>query len=99
MGFENQEEEMVRRIMVSELPINTRKWRKYAQYVLRNPQLTEEQKLKKEEQQKRIQVGEKIPDGELIVDPEPFEERVVKVEELEFEGASYEEFLLSLIDY
>ena len=43
--------------------------------------------------------GEAIPDSELIREPEPYEDRIVKVDEFENEGASLEEFLLSLIDY
>jgi hypothetical protein len=33
---------MLRKVMLSELPINTRKWRKYAQYVLNYPKLSEQ---------------------------------------------------------
>ena len=99
MNFENAEEEAFKRVMISELPLNTRKWRKYAQFVIRRPQLTEELKIKREEQEKRIKLGEIIPDSELIRDPEPYEERVVRFEEFETEGQSLEEFLLQLIDF
>lgn len=61
---------------------------------MRRPQLTEELKVKKEEQEKRIKLGEIIPESELIRDPEPYEEKVVKFEEFESEGQSLEEFLL-----
>lgn len=44
-------------------------------------------------------MGEKIPESELIVDPEPFEERMIKVGEFEKEGQAFEEFLLNLVDY
>ncbi len=44
-------------------------------------------------------LGEKIPESELIKEPENYEEKVIKVDEFETEGASLEEFLLSLIDY
>lgn len=35
----------------------------------------------------------------MIREPEPYEEKVIKADEFELEGASFEEFLLSLIDY
>ena len=69
--------------MISELPLNTRKWRKYTQYVIRKPQLTEELKVKKEEQEKRMALGEKIQEQDLIKEPEPYEERITKFEEFE----------------
>jgi hypothetical protein len=31
-------------------------------------------------------LGEKIPENELIRDPEPYEDKIVKVEEFEKEG-------------
>ena len=100
LGFEYSEDEgAVRRAMISELPANTRKWRKYTQYQIKRPELTEEQKVKKEEQERKIAAGEVIPESELILNPEPYEEKIVKVEEFESEGGSLEEFLLSLIDY
>lgn len=52
-----------------------------------------------EDQQKKIAAGETIPEAELVREPEPYEERLVKVEEFESEGGSLEECLLSLIDY
>ena len=55
--------------------------------------------MKFEDQQRRINLGEFIPEAELVREPEPVEDRIVKVEEYEQEGAGLEEFLLSLIDY
>ncbi len=52
---------MLRRVMLSELPINSRKWRKYAHYVIKRPELTEEEKVKMEEQKTKIAAGEEIP--------------------------------------
>ena len=46
-----------------------------------------------------MSLGERIPEQDLIREPEAYEERVVKVEEFEVEGGAFEEFLLSLIDY
>jgi len=43
--------------------------------------------------------GEFITEADKIREPEAFDERLVKVEEFENEGAGIEEFLLSLIDY
>jgi len=40
---------MLRRAMISELPITSRKWRRYAQYVVQTPQLTVEEREKREE--------------------------------------------------
>lgn len=99
LGFENAEEESLKRAMISELPANARRWRKYVQFHVKRPELPEDQRLKKEDQDRRIAAGEVIPEGELIREPEPFEERIVKVDEFESEGSSLEEFLLSLIDY
>lgn len=90
---------MLRRAMISELPIASRKWRRYAQYVIQKPSLTDEEKEKQEEQQKRIELGEEIPEDELIKDPEPYEERLEKLDEFEDEGHALEEFLLSLMDF
>ena len=39
--------------------------------------------LKKEEQEKRIELGEEIPEEELIKEPEPYEERLYKLDEFE----------------
>lgn len=41
---------------------------------------------KKEEQQKRMELGEEIAADELIKDPEPYEERLYKLDEFEEEG-------------
>lgn len=46
-----------------------------------------------------MQLGELIPDHDLIKDPEPYEEKLIKVAEFENEGKAYEELLLSLVDY
>lgn len=99
LGYETSEDQMLRRAMISELPIASRKWRRYAQYVVQRPQLTEEEKEKQEEQQKRVELGEEIPAEELIKDPEPYEERLYKLDEFEDEGHALEEFLLSLMDF
>ena len=85
--------------MLSELPINSRKWRKYATYLIRQPELTEEEQALKEAQQLKIQNKEEVPEAELIKDPEAVEEKHLKNAEFEPEGASFEEFLLSLGDY
>ena len=44
-------------------------------------------------------LGEQIPEADLIRDPEPYEEKIIKFEEFEVEGPAFEEFLLQLIDY
>ena len=54
---------------------------------------------KKEEQEKRIELGETVPEEELIKEPEPYEERLYKLDEFEEEGKALEEFLLSLMEY
>ena len=46
-----------------------------------------------------MQLGEQIPEQDLIRDPEPYEEKVVRFEEFEVEGPAFEEYLLQLIDY
>ena len=85
--------------MISELPISSRKWRRYAQYVVQTPALSDEEKEKREEQQKRIELGEEILEDELIKEPEPYEERLEKLDEFEDVGHALEEFLLSLVDF
>ena len=79
LGFQTNEEQMLRRVMLSELPINTRKWRKYAQYVIKYPELSEADKTALEEQKIRLENGEVIPEEELIKEPEPIEEKHLKV--------------------
>jgi len=99
LGFESSEDKMLRRAMISELPIASRKWRRYAQYVVQRPQLAEDEREKLEEQQKRIELGEAIPEEDLIREPEAYEERLYKLDEFEDEGHALEEFLLSLMDF
>jgi hypothetical protein len=41
LSFQTNEEPLLKKVMLSELPINTRKWRKYSQYVLNHPKLSE----------------------------------------------------------
>lgn len=67
--------------------------------MINRPRLTEEELEKKEEQEKRIELGETIPEEELIKEPEPYEERLYKLDEFEEEGKALEEFLLSLMEY
>jgi hypothetical protein len=99
LGFETSEDKMLRRAMISELPIASRKWRKYAQYVQVRPELTPEEREKQEEQQKRAELGAEIPESELIREPEAYEERLFKLDEFEDEGHALEEFMLSLMDF
>jgi hypothetical protein len=37
MGFETSEDDIFKKAMISELPINSRKWRKYVQHLVRRP--------------------------------------------------------------
>ena len=67
--------------------------------MINRPRLTEEELEKKEEQEKRIELGETVPEEELIKEPEPYEERLYKLDEFEEEGKALEEFLLSLMEY
>ena len=99
LGFETSEDKMLRRAMISELPINSRKWRKYVQYVVQRPPLTDDEREKLEEQQKRLEQGAEIPEEELIKEPEPYEEQLAKLDEFEEEGKALEEFMISLIDF
>lgn len=85
--------------MLSELPINSRKWRKFATYKIKTPELTEEELALKEQQQLKLQNKEEVPEDQLVKDPEPFEEKHLQIKEFEPEGGSFEEFLLSLGDY
>lgn len=85
--------------MLSELPINTRKWRKYSQYIVVNPQLDEETKIKQAIQRDKLSRGEQIAEVDLIRDPEPYEEKHYKFSEFEAEGSALEEFLMTLGDY
>ena len=49
---------MIRRVMLSELPMNTRKCRKFAQYIMIKPELTEDDKIQQQEQKIRLEKGE-----------------------------------------
>ena len=62
LGFQTNEEQMLRRVMLSELPINSRKWRKYATYKIKHPELTEEEKTLQEQQQAKLKNGEEVPE-------------------------------------
>lgn len=42
LSFQTNEEPLLKKVMLSELPINTRKWRKFSQYVLQYPKLNEQ---------------------------------------------------------
>lgn len=66
---------MLRRVMLSELPINSRKWRKYATYIVKTPQLTEEEQTLMEQQKVKLAANEEIPEDQLVKEPEPTEEK------------------------
>jgi len=48
-SLQTNEESMLRRVMLSELPLNSRKWRKYSQFVIQKPELSEEDQKKMQE--------------------------------------------------
>ena len=99
LGFQTNEEQMLRKVMLSELPINSRKWRKFATYIVKHRDLTEEEKALKEKHRVMISNHELIPADQLMKIPESTEDKHLKIAEFEPEGASFEEFLLSLGDY
>lgn len=99
MGFQTSEEPVLRKVMLSELPLNTRKWRKYATFVMQYPELSEDQKALQTVQKEKLAKGEEVPEGELIKETAPFDERHVMIDEFEVEGSALEEFLLSLGDF
>jgi len=99
MGFQSAEQPMLRKVMLSELPVNTRKYRKYAQFIMQYPELNEEQKQIQLQQQAKIAAGEEVIELDMIREPEPYDEKHIKVEEFEVEGAAFDEFLLSLGDF
>jgi hypothetical protein len=49
---------MLRKVMLSELPINSRKWRKYATFVVKHRELTEDEKVLKEKHRLMLQKNE-----------------------------------------
>jgi hypothetical protein len=49
--------------MISELPITSRKWREFSQYVIHRPELSPEEKELLQDQKRRIKLGENIPEG------------------------------------
>jgi hypothetical protein len=53
--LESSEELLAKRAMISEIPIVSRKWRRYAQYIISTPQLSNEDKEKQDDQLKRIE--------------------------------------------
>lgn len=99
LSFQTNEEPLLKKIMLSELPINNRKWRKYSQYVTTHPKLSESDQVLQATQKQRIANGETIPEVDLIKEPAPIEEKQFKFDEFEVEGNSLEEFLLTLGDY
>jgi len=106
---------MIKRVIISELPINTRKWRKFAKYVIKRIEPVVEEK--KPEPVPEVKGG-KAPVKDAPKPTEPVkqfdnlisqttipaeakevEERIIKFMEFESEGAALDEFLLSLGDY
>ena len=53
--LESSEELLGKRAMISEIPMISRKWRRYAQFIITTPQLSNEDKEKQEDQLKRIE--------------------------------------------
>ena len=49
LGFQQNEDPVIRRVMLSELPINSRKWRKFAEFIMCKPELSEDDKIQMEE--------------------------------------------------
>jgi hypothetical protein len=45
LGFQTNESPMVKRLIISELPINTRKWRKFVQYQIKRIEPEEKKSL------------------------------------------------------
>jgi hypothetical protein len=99
LSLQTNEEAMLRRVMLSELPINTRKWRKYAQFVIKKGELSEADAKLREEQQEKLRNGETVPEEEIIDAPDSYEEKEFRLEEFEVEGKAFEELLLSMGNY
>ena len=92
--LKDEDTELYRKILLTELAIDLRKWQTYSQKVTKLDQLTEEQLAKQTEQKEAIEKGEEIPTEDLIKDPEPYEVTETYCIEFEKEAQSYEEFLL-----
>ena len=67
--------------------------------IMKQPQLSEPEKLRQIEQQEAIKRGEQIPAEIIIKDPEPYEEPEYHLIECETEGQCLDEFLLSLKEF
>lgn len=98
LGFQTNETAMAKRIIISELPINTRKWRKYVQYQIKKAEI---EPVKPVEQLDKFGKPITQPSAQQKVEqpiisqasilsthekPEMVEERIVKFMEFEFEG-------------
>ena len=117
LGFQTNESPMVKRLIISELPINTRKWRKFVQYQIKRIEPEEKKSLVELDKQGKpiasqpskdpvknaaeanIVSQTTIPSNIDPKDVQHVEEKLVKFQEFETEGAALDEFMLSLGDY
>lgn len=108
---------MVKRLIISELPINTRKWRKFVQYQIKRIEPEEKKIVVELDKQGKPIASQPSKDpvknaaeANIVsqttipsnIDPKEVqhvEEKLVKFQEFETEGAALDEFMLSLGDY
>lgn len=96
LSLQNNESPFMKRLLLTERNVEKRKWRLVYSYETKYPELPEDQKEIFRIQEEKLKSGAPIPDSELIRLPEAVEERIVRALEVEREGGSFEEYLLSL---
>lgn len=72
--LKHDDSELYRKVLLTELAMDFRKWQTYSRVVTKQDSLTEEQLLKQKEQKAILDKGEvQIPEADLIKDPQPYQ--------------------------
>ena len=72
--LKHEDSELNRKVLMTELAMDLRKWHTYSQVVTKKDKLTEEQLLKQKEQKAILEKGEvQISEADLIKDPQPYQ--------------------------
>ena len=97
--FKYEDSELYRKVLMTRLAMDLRKWQTYSRVVTKKDKLTEEQLLKQNEQKAILEKGEvQISDADLIKDPQPYQVIETYWVENEREGWAYKVFLLMFKD-
>lgn len=71
--LKHEDSELYRKVLLTELAIDLRKWQTHTRVVTKQDKLTEEQLLKQKEQQAARDRGDVVPEADLIKDPQPYQ--------------------------